>query len=315
MENARKYIDDEKTDISEMIKGLEQKQRELAGLEKKSSIEQNKLMEEKRKSDLKELQLRQKEAELKRESLGKLQQFLKESRKNLENLVRELKEGEIDREKTLKVKDFLNELSSFAETEGNILAAEEREIREQQLKPEKRNADYEIDFAPGMEVLAGPSKQLGVIQRADKKNIRSTNARSANARSMNAEVSWIVEIGSLKISFPESELIPVLKKAAKTNIKQKSFTAWAAEYGSSNDAVYELKLRGMRFEEAMEALRNQVDAAVLCGLKTFAVVHGKGHGILRQGVHDFLRSHSAVAGFQFSRPELGGFGRTEVVLK
>jgi len=314
---ARSYIDEEKTDVSRMIKSLEQKQRELAGLEKKSTIEKNKLTEEKRKADLKELQLRQKEAELKRESVGKLQQFLSESRKTLENLVRELKEGEVDREKTLKVKEFLNELARNAETESETLEAEERAIRK--LTKEKRhgaspasaeNAAADSDasegraFTPGMEVFAGSSKQRGVIIRADKKNSRS---------SQDADFSWLVKIGSLKISFPESELIPA--DPAKTAGKKNVFKSWEAEYGASMQASYEIMIRGMRFEDAMEAVRKQVDAAVLFGMKNFAIIHGKGYGILRQGVHDYLRKHPAVADFHFSRPEMGGFGRTEVVLK
>jgi DNA mismatch repair protein MutS2 len=298
---ARSYIDDEKSDISQMIKELEQKQRNLAGLEKKSVIEQNKLTEEKRKADLKELQLRQKEAELKRESVGKLQQFLRESRKTLENLVRELKEGEVDREKTLKVKEFLNELARNAETESESLEAEERAIRG--LNTEE-NANVS-SFAPGMEVYAGSSKQHGVIIRADKKSSKETSA------------SWLVKIGSLKVSFPENELIPAAsaKQDAKYSGKPAAFTSWAAEVGASNEAVYELRIRGMRFEDAMELVRRQVDAAVLSGLKHFAIIHGKGYGILRQGVHDYLGKHPAVADFHFSRPEMGGFGRTEVALK
>jgi DNA mismatch repair protein MutS2 len=308
---ARSYIDEEKSDVSEMIKGLEQKQRELAGLEKKSTIEQNKLTEEKRRSDLKELQLRQKEAELKRESVGKLGQFLSESRKTLENLVRELKEGEVNREKTLKVKEFLNELARNAETESETLEAEERAIRK--LTAEKSGSALPSSaFAPGMEVFAGKSKQRGVIIRADKKNARTAE---------DAESSWLVKIGSLKISFPESELLPAesAKPSAtqhgKHGAKQNAFTSWAAEYGATSEAACELMIRGMRFEDAMEAVRKQVDAAVLFGLKTFAIIHGKGHGILRQGVHDYLKKHPAVADFYFSRPEMGGYGRTEVVLK
>jgi DNA mismatch repair protein MutS2 len=247
-------------------------------------------MEERRKSDLKELQLRQKEAELKRESLGSLQQFLKESRKKLENLVRELKEGEVDREKTLKVKDFLNELNSYTQTENESLEQEEYAIKEQLLSTDKNISGCTTELVPGMEVFAGTSKQRGTIIRADKKD------------------TWLVEIGSLKMSFSKNELIP-----AGTTQKVKS--SWTAEYGASNDAVYELRIRGMRFEEAMEAVRRQVDAAVLSGLKNFSVIHGKGHGILRQGVHDYLRENPAVADFHFARPEVGGFGKTEVVLK
>ncbi|MCL2184783.1 MAG: endonuclease MutS2 [Treponema sp.] len=302
--NARKYIDDEKTDVSEMIKGLEQKQRELAGLEKKSAIEQSKLLEEKRKSDLKELQLRQKEAELKRDSVGKLQQFLRESRKTLENLVRELKEGEVDREKTLKVKEFLNELARNAEEESTLLAEEEQALREHLQKKEGNTLFYEL--TAGMEVLAGSSKQRGTIIRVDKKNASG--------------ISWFVKIGSLKISFPQNELIPVLltNSAAQSKSEQTSKVSWTAEYGSlenSKGAVFELKLLGMRLDEATEALRRQIEAATLSGLKNFSVIHGKGSGILQKGIHDFLKSDSAVADYYFSRPELGGFGRTEVVLK
>jgi DNA mismatch repair protein MutS2 len=309
VESARKYIDEKKSDISGLIKGLEEKQRELIGIEHKSVIEQNRLKEEKRKADLKELRLRQKEMELKRESLGKLQVFLGESRKTLENLVRELKEGEVNREKTLKVKGFLNDLAHNAEMESAALDEEERLVREQFLKTQKSgaasggavNSGEENDdeeksgaFAPGMEVYVGSSKQRGVIVRMDKKSTAGN--------------SWIVKTGSLKISFPEKDLTP----AAPANIKKSS--SWEVEY-TSQDAVFELRLLGMRLGEATEALRRQIDAAVLSGLKNFSVIHGTGTGVLQKGIHEYLKNDPAVADYYFARPELGGFGRTEVVLR
>ena len=315
--NARKYIDEEKSDVSEMIKGLEQKQRELISLQKKSELEQNRLNEEKRKTDLKELQLRQKETELKRESIGTLKAFLSESRKTLENLVRELKEGEVDREKTLKVKEFLNELARNVENESGALLEEEQALRRQISENQGISA---FSFSPGMEVIAGKSKQRGTIIRAGNKGARSGNARSenaspGNARSENARdgnPSWLVKIGSLKISFAESELTP----AAPSEKTQASAQAsWAAEYSSSGNAVFELRLLGMRLEEAIEALRRQIEAAVLSNLKNFSVIHGTGSGILQKGIHDYLKKDPAIADYYFSRPELGGFGRTEVVLK
>jgi len=295
VQKARNYINEEKSDISKLIKGLEQKQRELAGIEKKSSLEQNRLKEEKRKADLKELRLRQKEAELKRESVGKLQLLLRESRKTLENLVRELKEGEVDREKTLKVKEFLNELARNVENESEALDEEERIIMEQFLKAEGEVSFSAAAFTPGMEVFAGPSKQRGVIVRSDKKSTSGT--------------SWIVNTGSVKMSFSEKELQPT------SPVKTSASASWAAEYGISGNAVFELKLLGMRLEDAKDALRSQIEAATLSGLKNFAVIHGKGSGILQKGIHDYLKKDPAVADYYFARPELGGFGRTEVVLK
>jgi DNA mismatch repair protein MutS2 len=293
VDKARRYIDEEKSDISALIRGLEQKQRELAGIEKTSALEQSRLREEKRKADLKELTLRQKENELKRESVGKLQQFLRDSRKTLENLVRELKEGEVDREKTLKVKEFLNDLARNVENESAALDEEERAVRE--LIKGETGAPSAAAFAPNMEVFAGKSKQRGVIIRADRKKGTS--------------VSWIVKVGSLKMSFPESDLIPASPEKADLS------ASWAAEYGSQSDAVFELKLLGMRLDEATQALRRQIEAATISGLKTFSVVHGKGSGILQKGIHDYLKNEPAVADYYFSRPELGGSGRTEVVLR
>jgi DNA mismatch repair protein MutS2 len=299
VEKARKYIDEEKSDISALINGLEQKHRELAGLEQKSAMEQNRLNEERRKTDLKELRLRQKEAELKREAFGSLQVFLRESRKTLENLVRELKEGEVDREKTLKVKEFLNDLARNVEDERAALDEEERAIREQFSEAEtggpSRIAVSAAAFAPGMEVFAGPSKQRGVILRADKKK--------------GDDNSWIVKTGSLKVSFPERDLVPASPEEVTVG------ASWAAELGSSSGAVFELKLLGLRLDEATEALRRQIEAASLSGLKTFSVIHGKGSGILQKGIHDYLKKDPAVEDYYFSRPELGGFGRTEVILR
>ena len=305
VEKARKYIDEEKSDISALINGLEQKHRELAGLEQKSAMEQNRLNEERRKTDLKELRLRQKEAELKREAFGSLQVFLRESRKTLENLVRELKEGEVDREKTLKVKEFLNDLARNVEDERAALDEEERAIREQFSEAETGGpsraavsaaacAANAAVFAPGMEVFAGPSKQRGVILRADKKKDGGN--------------SWIVKTGSLKVSFPEKDLVPA-------SPEETAGPSWAAELGSSSGAVFELKLLGLRLDEATEALRRQIEAASLSGLKTFSVIHGKGSGILQKGIHDYLKKDPAVEDYYFSRPELGGFGRTEVILR
>jgi DNA mismatch repair protein MutS2 len=112
------------------------------------------------------------------------------------------------------------------------------------------------------------------------------------------------------MSFPESELAAL----APSNEEPKPLIA-RPDLASPAAAQMEISLRGMRLEEALEALRRQVDAAVLAGLGSFAVIHGKGDGILQKGVHDYLKNDKAVADYYFSRPEMGGFGRTEVVLK
>ena len=121
---------------------------------------------------------------------------------------------------------------------------------------------------------------------------------------------WDVEIGALRMTLPERELIPTssAEPVRRVEIMQ-------ADLAGTTSASLELNLRGMRLEEALEALRRQLDAASLTGLYDFSVIHGKGDGILQRGVHDYLKSHPGVADYHFSRPEEGGYGKTVVALK
>ena len=307
--NARGYLDEERSDVSALITGLKEKHRELDVAAEAGKKEEKRLIEERRKADLKELRLRQKELQLRSDGVGSLKTLLGESRKTLENLVREVKEGELDREKTLKVKEFLAGLEAKVIAEQDNLEKEKldysldrRRLLEDDLPPldkQKTGKDGNLQIAPGADVLAGENKSKGRVLRLDKKG---TDTQPA---------SWIVEVGSVKLSFSESDLVPI----ASRNTSSKSNTSWAADLAPSSPAHLEINLLGLRLNEALNTLNRQIDAAVLQGLNQFAVIHGMGDGILSKGVHDFLKKERRVADYYFSRPEAGGFGRTEVVLK
>jgi DNA mismatch repair protein MutS2 len=293
---ARSYLAEGRSDVSALITGLKEKHQELGSAREQARAEELRLREDRRKADLRELKLRQKEAELKAGLLGRLEALLAESRKTLENLVREVREGELSREKTLKVKEFLRNLEEAVEAEDAALKAERAGIAGDRRRVGTGEAGDPPVLEPGAEVLAGEYGRRGRILRLDRRNASGA--------------AWIVEIGSLKLSMDERDLIPLApEKAAPKPL------AASVDLASPQGPRMELSLRGMRLEEALEALRRQIDAAVLAGMREFAVIHGKGEGVLQKGVHDYLRNEKAVADYYFSRPELGGFGRTEVVLK
>ncbi|MCL2608422.1 MAG: endonuclease MutS2 [Treponema sp.] len=293
---ARQYVDRGHSDISELIAGLKEKHRKLDLRNEAAKTDRARLEERERMADLRELELKRKELELNEGFSGRLGNLLDESRKTLENLVRELREGEIDREKTLKVKEFLGELERNARAEKALLDAQKQELARESRKEKVRTKPREaLPLAVGMEVLAGEPGRRGTLLRRGKKS--------------GGEDTWLVGIGALRISFPESLIAP-----AKPSAKPKPQIA-GVDYARPPQASLEIDLRGMRLEQALEALRRQTDAAVLCGLRTFSVIHGTGDGILQKGVHDRLKTERAVADYFFSHPELGGFGRTEVVLR
>jgi DNA mismatch repair protein MutS2 len=315
VERARSYLDEERSDVSALIAGLKEKSRELDEASRGAREAAALLREDRRKADLRELTLRQRERLLKQEGAGEFRALLLESRKSLENLVREIREGEMNREKPLKVKEFIRDLETKSAAVDAALEAEDAAL-EALAEGAAFTADYGDgpgsgggpgsgrggDFlVPGAEVLAGPSRRRGRLVRPDKNG------------------AWVVETGSVKMCFPARELRPLdtaapgpAGSAAPGN--RGGASGWDADLAPA-EAKMEISLRGLRLEEALEALRRQIDAAVLAGLGEFAVIHGKGGGVLQQGVQEYLRNDPAVAEFHFSRPELGGFGRTEVILK
>jgi DNA mismatch repair protein MutS2 len=294
---ARSYLDKERSDVSALIAGLKEKHRELDTVSRQAAEEEKRLREERRRADLKDLSLRQKEHYLKLQGAGEFKRLLSESKKKLENLVRELREGEISREKTLKVKEFLKELEQDSAAIDAALEAEEAALKAagDRIDSEARIDSRAAGIVPGSDVLLKEGRRRGRVLRKDRKG--------------GGDPFWIVEIGSVKMSLPESSLVP-----AEPLAEQKPLIG-AADLAFPVDPKLALKVRGMRLDEALDALRRQIDAAVLAGMKEFSVVHGKGDGILQKGVQDYLKEESAVADYYFSRPELGGFGRTEVVLK
>jgi len=73
-------------------------------------------------------------------------------------------------------------------------------------------------------------------------------------------------------------------------------------------------LRGMRPDEVEFALGRALDSAILAGLPSFRIIHGKGTGKLRQGVREYLRANPVVQSQEPGKENEGGDGVTIVKL-
>ena len=76
----------------------------------------------------------------------------------------------------------------------------------------------------------------------------------------------------------------------------------------------ELHLRGVRAADAVEAVDKYLDDAVMLGVPSVRIVHGKGSGALARAVAEHLEGHALVGSYGPARPEQGGWGVTEVEL-
>ncbi len=71
----------------------------------------------------------------------------------------------------------------------------------------------------------------------------------------------------------------------------------------------------MMVNEAEVLLGKFIDDSLMAGLSQVLIIHGKGTGALRKGVHEYLKRHKNVESFNFADMSQGGTGATEVSLK
>ncbi len=119
-----------------------------------------------------------------------------------------------------------------------------------------------------------------------------------------------VQIGSLKININ-------IDKLMKTNIKNKknSNIPQNTTINKSKTISPEINVIGLNVEEATHIIDKYLDDANLSKLETIRIVHGKGTGKLRQGIHIFLKKHPHVKSFRIGTYGEGEMGVTVVTLK
>jgi DNA mismatch repair protein MutS2 len=76
-----------------------------------------------------------------------------------------------------------------------------------------------------------------------------------------------------------------------------------------------IDVRGMRASEALEAVEDLVDDALMVGVSGVTILHGKGTGALKEEIRRYLRSVSDVATISDDHADRGGAGITLVTFK
>lgn len=147
-------------------------------------------------------------------------------------------------------------------------------------------------FAEGAEVLHNLTKTKGTLISSPKKGL------------------WSVQLGSIRMNIKEKDLTLIKPAALRATVS----VELAKNAEGQAKPEFELRLLGMREEEAIKALERQLDLCQIHNFKNFSVIHGKGNGILQQAVQDYLSQYPAVKSFHYARAEDGGFGKTYVEL-
>ena len=222
----------------------------------------------------KEISVKYKKAD--KEALKKSQVFVQNMYSEFERTIQELKESQAS---PAAIKKARTELAGLQSEVSEKLDKVE-ESKEQQLSIQKLKA--------GDKVWVKSMEQNGIIREINQKNNKI----------------W-VDISGTRMRLDIGWLAPHRKR------KQKIQTTVTSD---NSFVKYRLDLRGKRMDTAISELEKFLDSAILSGLNSVEILHGKGDGILKKAVEDILPSDPRVKKFQMAPVEQGGAGITLVDL-
>lgn len=119
-----------------------------------------------------------------------------------------------------------------------------------------------------------------------------------------------IQIGSMKMNIPVCRISKIL---TTSDISSNGATNYKTN--KSKTATTEINVIGYHVDEAIFVIDKYLDDCALAKLNQVRIVHGKGTGSLRKGIHDFLKTNSHVKSFRLGTFGEGEMGVTVVELK
>ncbi len=196
--------------------------------------------------------------------------------KLVENTISDIKSSNADKEKTRHLRENLN-----------------RELQKNTTKPEvvvKQPVTDELK--PGDWVKLNDSETTGQVMEIAKDNV-------------------IIAIGDLRTVAKKNRVHKISKKELPKEVR-KSFSTHTNDFASFSP---EIDVRGKRGEETLYEIEKMLDRALMMGMSNLKIIHGKGDGILRKLIRDYLKKYDAVSRVEDEHADRGGDGITYVYLK
>ena len=122
-----------------------------------------------------------------------------------------------------------------------------------------------------------------------------------------------VDTGKMKMVVPLASVRPTGEKMKESGDSKRDITITIER---SRDTFFpEINLIGKRVDDAIPELERFINDGYLLGMKSLKIVHGKGEGILKRAVHQYLKDHPLVQSYRLADEREGGSGVTLVELE
>ena len=268
--------------------------------------------------------LEQSRKDILRKAKEQAEELLKESNKKIENAIREIRESQAEKEETKRIREELNEFKAGvseidAKANDDLIAKKIRQIQERKERHKKHKdekAERERQAAAKLrEAASKAAKKDGRnLEVGDSVKIKglSTVGKIESMDGKNATVIF----GGMRTKMPASRLEYVdMAEAKKEDVAPVFNVSRETRETIDNRKLnfhQDLDVRGMRGDEALNAVMYFIDDACLVGMSRVRILHGKGNGILRQLIRQYLATVPSVTSFRDEHVQFGGAGITVV---
>ena len=211
-----------------------------------------------------------------REAKDQAKNIILNANKLVENTIAEIKSNNADKEKTKDLRENLN-----------------KELQKNTVKPEVVKptiADEELK--PGDWVKLTDSDTTGQIIEIIKDNV-------------------VIGIGNIRTVAKKKRVERVSRSSVPKEVR-KSASGYTGDMSSFSP---EIDVRGMRTEDALSAIERLFDRALMMGFGTLKILHGKGDGILRKMIRQYLKKYDQIDRLEDEHADRGGDGITYVYFK
>ncbi len=267
--------------LEKLLGQLEKEQLRVHRLQETLSARESAIREKELQIMAQEKEINEKFNRARSEATNIARQIVENARRDTESLVENIKSRNADHQSVTKAKKTLS----------TKITRLNKKIEKFETLPS--NPVTKTDAVKGTIVIIPHLGEEGVIlQPPDKQD------------------NVFVSVNGIRLRLKRKQLSKPRKKQKKQASGNLSGTHTVAV-----PSGFRLDLRGKRVDEALTEVTRFLDQALLAGLSTVQILHGKGTGALQEAVQKYLATCSFVDSFAFARPEQGGAGITVVDFK
>ncbi len=243
--------------------------------------------------------LRLKRREILDEARRQADDIIKAGNASIERTIHDIRRAQADKEKTLEARRRLKEerekLASGDSTGSHPLLERAPKSKKRKTAPQVKTKSTPI--TPGLHVRLDGAGTVGTVVEV-----------SGNKA--------VVNFGMLKTTVDTSRLTPTIAKPSTTGGKSSFVSAATTEAMRNRQLNFkqEIDVRGMRVDEAIQAITYFIDDALQFEVQRVRILHGTGTGALRQSIRQYLSTVHGVSSCHDEDVRLGGAGITVVNL-